>query len=172
MSTAPVGRRPRSRRRRRAAGRGDSRARGRTRSPTPAPGTVPPTRAAGRSVSNTPGHAVRRAHTRCCRSRRRCVTPCADRYQSSQSFQDAFLSVVGTEAGTPDSWSSGSRLFRATPRIRTPADRPFVMRSTRRQTGPKWGSSHLGGEHRVRMRGGEGRSGQVTPPVWSRTRSR
>ena len=34
------------------------------------------------------------------------------------------------------------------------------------------GSSHLSGELRVRMRGGEGRSGQLTPPVWSRTRSR
>jgi hypothetical protein len=34
------------------------------------------------------------------------------------------------------------------------------------------GSSHLSGDWRVRMRGGEGRSGQVTPPVWSRTRSR
>lgn len=33
------------------------------------------------------------------------------------------------------------------------------------------GSSHLGGEQRVRMRGGEGRSGQVTPPVWRSTRS-
>ena len=35
----------------------------------------------------------------------------------------------------------------------------------------KWGSSHLSGEQRVRMRGGEGRSGQVTPPVCSSTRS-
>ena len=34
------------------------------------------------------------------------------------------------------------------------------------------GSSHLSGDWRVRMRGGEGRSGQVTPPVWSSTRSR
>jgi len=33
------------------------------------------------------------------------------------------------------------------------------------------GSSHLSGDWRVRMRGGEGRSGQVTPPVWSNTRS-
>ena len=33
------------------------------------------------------------------------------------------------------------------------------------------GSSHLSGEQRVRMRGGEGRSGQVTPPVWRSTRS-
>src|SRR6056297_4282166 len=44
--------------------------------------------------------------------------------------------LMGTEAGTPDSWLSGSRLFRATPRVRTPADRPFVVRSTRRVTGP------------------------------------
>ena len=34
------------------------------------------------------------------------------------------------------------------------------------------GSSHLSGDWRVRMRGGEGRLGQVTPPVWSSTRSR
>ena len=39
----------------------------------------------------------------------------------------------------------------------------------------KWeksGSSHLSGERGVRMRGGEGCSGQVTPLVWSRTRCR
>jgi len=34
------------------------------------------------------------------------------------------------------------------------------------------GSSHLSGEWRVRMRGGDGRLGQVTPPAWRRQRSR
>ena len=39
--------------------------------------------------------------------------------------------------GTPDLGSLSSRLFRATPRIRTPAGRHIVMRSTRTVTGPK-----------------------------------
>ena len=34
------------------------------------------------------------------------------------------------------------------------------------------GSSHLSGDCRVRMRGGVGRLGQVTPPAWRRQRSR
>ncbi len=34
------------------------------------------------------------------------------------------------------------------------------------------GSSHLSRERRVRMRGGEGRFGQLTPPAWRRQRSR
>lgn len=34
------------------------------------------------------------------------------------------------------------------------------------------GSSHLSGDWRVRIRGGEGRLGQVTPPAWRRQRSR
>ena len=47
------------------------------------------------------------------------------------------VSVVGTEVGTPDLGSLSSRLFRATPRVRTPADRHFAIRSTTKVTGPK-----------------------------------
>ena len=40
------------------------------------------------------------------------------------------------------------------------------------QAALKCGSSHLSGDWRVRMRGGDGRLGHVIPPAWRRQRSR
>lgn len=48
----------------------------------------------------------------------------------------------------------------------------FVFETTIAQAIVFVGSSHLSGDWRVQMRGGEGRLGEVTPPVWSSTRSR
>jgi hypothetical protein len=51
----------------------------------------------------------------------------------SAGHLECLRSVKGTEVGTPDLGSLSSRLFRATPRVRTPAGRQIEVRPTRRR---------------------------------------